>query len=353
MENKFKYTSIRPGKLWLDTKGHRIQAHGGSIITVDDTFFWYGENKEMTLPGNGIWHWGVRCYSSKDLYNWEDEGLICPPQPENPDSPLNPSQIMDRPHIIFNEKNNKFVMWMKIQAKGDKKAKMAIAISDSITGEYELIKQFSPFDMSPGDFDLLKDDNSDKAYIYFERTHSDMICAELTDDYTDVKDFFSTHFPQPNPPFVREAPAVFKRNDILYMITSGTTGYFPNSSETAMARDYHGPWEVIGCPHINDIKRNSFCSQISSVFKHPKSDNLYIALADRWLVDLPEDLPDIEKLFEQIFHQDEKQRISGDVLLGLTQNNTSVAEYVWLPILFDGDTPYIKWYDEWKIEDFI
>ena len=32
MENKNFYDSIRPGKVWLDTKGERIQAHGGSVI---------------------------------------------------------------------------------------------------------------------------------------------------------------------------------------------------------------------------------------------------------------------------------------------------------------------------------
>ena len=30
-----KYNSIRPGQVWLDTNGNRIQAHGGSIIYVD------------------------------------------------------------------------------------------------------------------------------------------------------------------------------------------------------------------------------------------------------------------------------------------------------------------------------
>ena len=27
-----QYTSIRPGQVWLDTNGNRIQAHGGSIM---------------------------------------------------------------------------------------------------------------------------------------------------------------------------------------------------------------------------------------------------------------------------------------------------------------------------------
>lgn len=70
------YDAFYPGQVWLDTEGKRIQAHGGSVIYIDDTYYWYGENKEKTDGKNGIWHWGVRCYSSKDLYNWKDEGLI-------------------------------------------------------------------------------------------------------------------------------------------------------------------------------------------------------------------------------------------------------------------------------------
>ena len=84
-------TSITPGQIWLDTEGDRIHAHGGSIIEVDGTFYWYGENKERSTPGSGIWHWGVRCYSSTDLYNWTDFGLILPPDVDDPTSPLHPA----------------------------------------------------------------------------------------------------------------------------------------------------------------------------------------------------------------------------------------------------------------------
>lgn len=51
------YNSIRPGQVWLDTNGNRIQAHGGSILYVDGTYYWYGENKEKTTSENDIWHW--------------------------------------------------------------------------------------------------------------------------------------------------------------------------------------------------------------------------------------------------------------------------------------------------------
>lgn len=73
------YHSIRPGQVWLDTEGKRIQAHGGSVMYIDGVYYWYGENKEKTVGDGKYWHWGVRCYTSTDLYNWEDKGLIIEP----------------------------------------------------------------------------------------------------------------------------------------------------------------------------------------------------------------------------------------------------------------------------------
>ena len=105
---------IRPGQVWRDTNGKRIHAHGGSVHHDDGTFFWYGENKEQTIPGSGVWHWGVRCYSSTDLSSWTDLGLIIPPDLDDLASPLHPAQKMDRPHIIYNEASRKFVCWLKV-----------------------------------------------------------------------------------------------------------------------------------------------------------------------------------------------------------------------------------------------
>ena len=59
------YSCFRPGKTWYDTDGKPIQAHGGSILFANDTFYWYGENKEgITGRATGTacryWHHGVR-----------------------------------------------------------------------------------------------------------------------------------------------------------------------------------------------------------------------------------------------------------------------------------------------------
>jgi hypothetical protein len=291
----------------------------------------------------------MRCYSSTDLYNWEDRGLIIPPVPEDPENPLHPAQLADRPHIIHNARTGKYVCWVKVMQSNNEQMS-SVFTADDILGPYELVRSgIRPLGMNAGDFDLVVDPSDGKAYYYFERVHSELICADLTDDYTDVTGYYSTHFPRRQPPFVREAPAYFLRNQRHYLITSGTTGYFPNQSESAVADSYHGPWTVIGNPHPADESNTSYRSQLSSIFKHPTKKDLYIALGDRWMVDPPADLPDIPALFEKMFRPGTDHSEWGAI--DLPDPDTSIADYVWLPIRFDGDDVFIDWHDEWRIED--
>ena len=345
--------SIKPGQPWYDTEGKRIQAHGGSMLFWDDTFYWYGENKEGVTDEKLLWHNGVRMYSSKDLYNWKDEGVVCATHPEDRESPLHPYSKMDRPHILYNDKTKKFVLWMKIMCEGGLEQYMATATADKITGPYRIVNEkLHPGGMNSGDFDLVKREDG-SACIVFERVHSDMIVIDLTDDYLDTTLTYSVHLPRKCPPYVREAPAVFHRNGKHYIITSGTTAKFPNASETVSYDDIHGEWEELGDPFVGDIKRTSFDSQVSCVFKYPYADDLYIAMADRWLTDLSDDRPDIAAIFAAIFDPDIKSDLADFPLHTLTAKNTSLADYVWLPVRFVDGVPKIEWRDEWTVEELL
>ncbi len=362
-----RYTSFHPGQVWNDTEGKRIQAHGGSIIVVDGVFYWYGENKDHTVPGSKVWTWGIRCYSSTDLYNWKDMGLIIEPNTQDPSSPLFPEQLIDRPHIIYNRRTKKYVCWFKIMEKHDSNSQTrTVLTADHLLGPYTIVGTgIHPLGMNAGDFDLVVEPSDGKAYQFFERVHSEMICADLTDDYTGFTGYYSTHFPEPKPPFVREAPAHFVRKGKHYLFTSGTTGYHPNPSEVASALSIHGPWTVLGDPHPGDRSRTSYNSQITSVFEHPGKKDLYIALADRWISDLAERegarfatgeaYADVAEAFGRMFDRDAGPPSQADLKqmssLHLS-GDTSRANYVWLPVRFEGDRPYIDWKDEWTIEEY-
>lgn len=358
--------SIQPGEVWLDTSGKPIQAHGGSIIHVDNLFYWYGENKEGFVPGGQEWQHGIRFYSSPDFYNWTDLGALIPSVLDDPSSPLAPASRAERPHIIFNAATGKYVCWIKVI---DKKFQTRIVLTaDRITGPYTLVRKgLRPMGMSAGDFDLCVNQSDGKAYHYFDRTHFEVICADLSDDYTDQTGYYSTHFPRPRPPYAREGPAYFFRKGKHYLATSGVSGYHPNPSEIATAETFHGPWTLLGDLHPTDASRTSFNSQISCVFKHPQKKDLYIAVADRWIPDLPategadfssgDAYRQIESALKKATGGDagkltevEAKRLQQIGSIGTL--NTSASTYVWLPIHFDGERPAIDWRDEWSLEEF-
>lgn len=110
---------------------------------------------------------------------------------------------------------------------------------------------------------------------------------------------------------------------------------------------------------MDDASGTSLRSQISSVFKHPHKRDLYIALADRWLPRYSEADSNQVELFRKLFSPERQARAArpdggaGEAETTRTPKvDTSIADYVWLPITFDGDTPQIHWRDEWRIEDF-
>ena len=52
-------------------------------------------------------------------------------------------------------------------------------------------------------------------------------------------------------------------------------------------------------------------------------------------------------LSEKLLRPTDKKHIPED-----GKANTSMSDYVWLPIRFEGDKPVIDWQDEWRIEDY-
>lgn len=350
------YDRFRPGKVWYDTEGKRIQAHGGSLLYADNTYYWYGENKEGIYgrahgePPCPFWHRGVRLYSSADLYNWKDEGVIMYEERDER-SPFYPAHIMDRPHIVFNDRTGLFVLWAKTARGGFEGAAFSVCISEDIRGPFRFVHEVTAPPYHAGDFDLVKEE--ERCYILYENPHTCMVCQTLTDDFTGLTDEVSEHLHAKCPPYVREAPAFFRRGGRNFLLTSGTTGYFPNPSRFDEILSFHGEWRELGNACLHDVQNNSFHAQFSSVFRHPFRKDLYIALGDRWLTDLPPDLPDMERAFLGLFDPSAGKTVTDEQLRTFTDDNTGEADYVWLPVLFGKDgTPFIEWKTEWRAEDF-
>ena len=151
----------------------------------------------------------------------------------------------------------------------------------------------------------------------------------------------------------------FVYNGKHYLLTSGMIGYIPNPSEIAVSDTPLGPYTVIGNPHVEDESSASFNSQISCVFHDPVRQDFYLVMADRWLPEYVMTKKRYEQLERVISSQsnpeirpsEEDYKTAMDAPF-LGNANTSIAEYVWLPLNLKGEYPVIEWKDEWKVEDY-
>ncbi len=353
-----KISSIRPGEIWPDDKGVHINAHGGGIIYSDGKYYWFGEHKG-DFSNNALV--GVMCYSSKDLYNWKNEGVALSVVENDPNSDIVKGCIIERPKVVYNKKNKKFVMWfhLEMKGKGYSAARSGVAVSDNVTGPYTFLKSVRsnpgiwPLNMKPEDrnpdmdeFNKLKSwtpewlnavakgayvvrdfetgqmsrdmtiyvDDDGKAYhIYASEENLTLQIAELTDDYLSHTGKYSRIAPVGH----NEAPAIFKKGDDYFMITSGCTGWDPNAARLLTAKNIMGPWAVYENPWKGDKADISFDSQSTFILKvHGKKD-AFIFMADRWRPKHPSD-----------------------------------GRYIWIPVKFVNGLPELHWVDEWNLEIF-
>lgn len=356
MQKKNLQNAIYPGKVWLDTEGKRIQAHGGAVFYEDGVYYWYGENKEFTDGISDIWTWGIRVYKSTDLCNWEDLGLLIEPILDNPASNLFPDMNLDRPHIIKCDATGKYVAWIKVSGA---QACFVILTADKFLGPYTVEKEnYHPLGYDVGDFDIVKDE--EQAYLYMDSEHTCVAGFELSVDYLSVERKISSQYENRIPPFNREGVTMFAYHGKKYMLTSGISGYTPNQSDLAIAEQWTDTFVSVGDPHIDDDTMSSFNSQVTQVFQVPDRPGLYIALADRWM---PNHLVDgrmaesfrrciASRYQPEQYHATEEEQEEFRSRPDLEAADTSVADYVWLPLCFEKDRVGIRWRDNWSPEEY-
>ena len=351
---------ITPGQEWPDRKGEHINAHGGGLLFHEGKYYWYGENR----PARGFTtEVGVEVYSSSDLMNWEDEGVALAVS-EEAGHDIERGCIMERPKVVRNPKTGKFVMLfhLELKGKGYAAARVGFAESDSPVGPFRFIRSLRPnAGKWPTDFSrrdirkakklkeadykewwtpewreairegllLARDvpggqmsrdmtvyvDEDGKAYhIYSAEENLTLNLAELTDDYLD----YTGRYVRIAPGGQNEAPTIFKRDGVYWMITSGCTGWAPNEARMFKAASLWGPWEQLPSPFVGKDAKKSFHTQGTYIFKVEGTEDGFVFMADRWN---PQSLKN--------------------------------SRHIWLPIDFEADgTPVIRWVDSWSPKEW-
>jgi len=340
---------IHPGQVWNDTEGNPINAHGGGALVYAGVYYWYGEFKTGTtyLPDcNKSWGGtrvdvaGVSCYSSTNLCDWKNEGIVLPAVPGDTNSDLHPAKVLERPKVIYNKTTRQFVMWMHIDSMNYAASRSGVAVSDRPTGPFKYLGSFRPDagvwpdnvtemdklsrksnplarDFAKGqmarDMTVFVDDDGKAYQFYSSEENPTMHVSLLTDDYLRPAGKYSRIFIGRS----MEAPAVFKRAGKYYLIASGCTAWAPNAARSAVADHIMGPWQELGNPCVGEGAEKTFGTQGTYVLPVAGRNNAFIFMADEWR---QWDLPN--------------------------------SRYVWLPLEFSRDgRPVLHWRDDWALTE--
>lgn len=271
------------GKQWFDTNGNPIQAHGGMILKHDIRYYWYGENKNAnntisSIGGRKVDFIGISCYSSNNLKDWCYEGLVLEASNDRSDS-LYKDKIIERPKVIFSEETKEFVLWFHYDYDDYLYAACGVATSKSPTGPFKVQKIFKPNRKDSRDFTIFKD--AEKAYlIHSSDFNKTTYISELNETYTDVTGLYTKALVDQE----REAPTMFKNQNMYFMITSGTTGWDANAALYSRSPFLFSPHKLIDNPCEGPNYRQTFYGQPSYVLEVEKQ---FYLMLDHWV---PENL---------------------------------------------------------------
>ncbi len=232
------------------------------------SYFWFGEDR---TPANDPLKRYVACYSSEDLVHWRFRNQVL----KQSDSEHLGKFLLERPKVFYNKANHKFVMYMHLDGPSYKEARVAVAMSDQVDGNYTYVRSFRPLDQESRDIGQFIDDDG-TAYLIFEsRPTGGFFIAKLSDDYMSIEKQVSfVHAPL-------EGGALVHYNGLYYVIGSHLTGWQPNPNVYATAKSLEGPWSEF--KSIAPPETNTYSSQSSMLIKVAGTNGTTVIYAgDRW-----------------------------------------------------------------------
>jgi hypothetical protein len=250
--------TIKPGEVWLDDRGQHIQAHGGGILKVGDTFYWFGEDRGQT---NGRGWRCVACYSSTNLSQWTFRNQVF--KSRNPEN-FGRGWVLERPKVFYNARTKKFVMYMHIdgplpgQSGGYDLARVGVATCDTVDGDYQYLKSFRPLGHESRDIGQFIDDDG-TAYLIFEDRPFGFRIAKLSDDYLNVEKEVCLI------PEHMEGGAIVHYDGLYYVLGSQLTGWRANPNKYATAKSLAGPWSKF--KDIAPPEKNTYGAQSTMLLK--------------------------------------------------------------------------------------
>jgi hypothetical protein len=291
---------------FTDTTGAIVHAHGGGVIKVGTYYYWFGENRNA----DNTFRY-VSAYRSTDLKTWEFRRNVLT---QSSAAELNTAYI-ERPKVIYNASTGQYVMWMhKENGVNYNEARAAVAVSSTVDGDYSYRGSFQPLGNMSRDSTLFVDDDSARTayFVSAANNNADLHFYRLSADYLSV----SALIANPWPGLSREAPALFKRDGVYFLLSSTTSGWNPNQQKYSTATSLAGPWSA----QAEAGNSTTYGSQTAYVLPIQGSTaTSYLYLGDRW----------------------------GNSIGGTVND----SQYIWLPLRFPtARTLVLPWYPQVTID---
>ncbi|KAI4864827.1 carbohydrate-binding module family 35 protein [Hypoxylon rubiginosum] len=240
---------IAPGAVWYDTKGAKIEAHGGGVVKRGDTFYWIGHASSNQTP---------MLYTSTDLINWAPQGAQA-------------SSVtgMWRPKIA--KPNGSF--WLFGQQD---RYVLSLKSSNQIGGYGQSAKVYiPPNSYSYSDTGMFYDDSTQTYYLLTSADHNIVQVNRINSDGTlgdKVSDLRAGAY---------EAPGIVKADGVYFLIVSGKTGWRSNPNKVFWSNSINGPWA--GGSDIAPQAQNTYNSQNTFELTVAGSQKTtYIYMGDSW-----------------------------------------------------------------------
>ncbi|MEU9294584.1 RICIN domain-containing protein [Streptomyces sp. NPDC048266] len=260
--------TIANGTQFTDPNGNPVHAHGGGVVKVGSYYYWFGENRHAD---NSFRY--VSAYRSTDLRTWEFRNHVL----TEATHPELVGANIERPKVVYNAATGKFVMWMHKEGSATdySEARAAVAVSSTVDGDYTWKGSFRPLGHMSRDITAFVDTDGKAYMISAANENADLHVYRLTSDYTGIAAQVQKLWPGKS----REAPAMFKRNGVYFLLTSGATGWAPNQQMYATATSITGTWS--GLQNIGDS--TTFRSQTTYVLPVQGTNGTsYLYMGDRW-----------------------------------------------------------------------
>ncbi|MET9071627.1 RICIN domain-containing protein [Streptomyces sp. NPDC004232] len=260
--------TITNGTQFTDTSGNALHAHGGGVIKAGSYYYWFGEDRNSDNTFRS-----VDAYRSTDLKNWEFRARVL----TQSSAPELSTAYIERPKVVYNAATGMFVMWMHKENGVDyTQARVAFAVSSTVDGGYTYRGSFQPLGRYQSrDMTTFVDTDGTAYLVSSANDNYDLNIYRLTADYTGIDSLVANPWPGGH----REAPALFRRNGVYFMLTSGATGWSPNQQQYATATSLAGPWT--SWSNVGDS--TAYGSQTAYVLPvQGSSGTSYLYMGDRW-----------------------------------------------------------------------